>query len=86
MYDPGDDDVVTDQPEIQCIWKVRDDGSTLVALDLLKSQRELTNPFDRRVDRISKPLAKGGLAFFEPTLGLEQLTLGSGAKNYLAIH
>ncbi len=57
MYDPGDDDVVIDEPEIQGIWKVRDDGSTLVAMDSLKSQPELTNPFDRRVDRISKSLA-----------------------------
>lgn len=86
MYDPGDDDVVTDEPEIQGIWKVRDDGSTLVAMDLLKSQRELTNPFDGRVHRVSKPLAKFGMAFLEPTLGLEHLTLGSGAKNHLAIH
>lgn len=86
MYDAGDDNVVTDEPEIQGIWKVRDDGSTLVAMHLLKSQREPTNPFDGRVDRISKPLAKCGLAFLEPTLGLEQLTLGSRPKNHLALH
>ena len=86
MYDPGDDDVVIDKPEVQGIWKVRDDGSTLVAMDLLKSQRELTHPFDRRVDRIAKPLAKCGLAFLEPTLGLEHLTLGSRPKNNTALH
>lgn len=86
MYDTRDDDVVIDEPEIQSKWKVRDDGSTLVAMDLLKSQRELTNPFDSGVDRISKPLAKFGMAFLEPALGLEHLALGSGPKNHLSIH
>jgi len=57
-----------------------------VAVNSLKRHGKQTNSFDGRVDRCSKPLAKFGMACFEPALGLEHFALSGRAKDYRAVH
>ena len=86
MYHSGDDNMVIDEPEIQGIRKAWDHGQPIVAVNLLKGQWKLTNSFDGRVNRVSKTLAKLGLAFLEPALSLEHFALGGWSKDYLTVH
>jgi len=86
VHHSSDDDMVVDEPEVQGVREMRDQGPPLVAVNAGKCHGKQTNSFDGRVDRFSKALAKFGMACFEPALSLEHFALSGRAKDYRAVH